>query len=265
MSMEAEHDIRELLIAVIARLARGARHAAAGAQSPIPGSALFLAQKWARDAGERPMQVTILGSRRYYPFTDGGRELFDCAGQGRLDVFFLSGGQIDGQGNSNLVGVGDYPQVDVRFPGSFGSAYLFFVVPRVILFREEHSRRVLVPKVDFVSTPGSSPQNVYRPGGPVALVTPLCLFSFDRRRARFTLESIHAGHTLEEVLDNTGFEFDRPETVPTTQPPRPEDLRAMRTEIAAKIADAYPEFAAKLWGYRFEQPAKQPEDRRHAD
>ena len=63
MSMEAEHDIRELLIAVIARLARGARHAAAGAQSPIPGSALFLAQKWARDAGERPADAAHL--RRY--------------------------------------------------------------------------------------------------------------------------------------------------------------------------------------------------------
>ena len=30
-------------------------------------------------------------------FTDGGRELFDCAGQGRIDVFFLSGAQIDGE------------------------------------------------------------------------------------------------------------------------------------------------------------------------
>lgn len=245
-----DYDSRELLITCIARLARGARHAAAGAQSPVPGSGLFLAQHWGRQAGERPMLVTILGSRKNYFFTDGGRELFDLAGQGRLDVFFLSGGQIDGFGNSNLVGIGDYPQVDVRFPGSFGSAYLFFVVPKVILFREEHTRRVFVPKVDFISCPGASPENVYRPGGPVALITPLCLFSFDRKRARFTLDSIHEGHTLEEVLDNTGFDFDRPEVIPTTVPPTAGDLAVMRSEIAEKIADAYPRFAETLWGYK---------------
>ena len=252
---ETPYHPRELLITVIARLARGARHGAAGAQSPVPGSGLFLAQHWGRQAGESPMRVTVLGSRKYYPFTDGGRELFDMAGQGRLDVFFLSGGQIDGQGNSNLVGVGEYPQVDVRFPGSFGSAYLFFVVPRVILFREEHSRRVFVPKVDFVSCPGSSPDNVYRPGGPVALVTPLCLFSYDRARARFTLESVHEGHTVEEVRDETGFDFDLPAQVPTTPGPGADDLRVMREEIAPKIADAYPRFARDLWGYEAAEAA----------
>ncbi|KAB7532401.1 hypothetical protein ET532_029535, partial [Verminephrobacter sp. Larva24] len=78
------------------------------------------------------------------------------AGQGRIDAFFLGGGQIDGHGNVNLVGTGSYPESSVRWPGSFGSAYLYFVVPRVILFREEHSRRVLVDRVDFVSAPGSS-------------------------------------------------------------------------------------------------------------
>jgi glutaconate CoA-transferase subunit B len=243
------YDPRELIIAVIARLAKGARLAAAGAQSPIPASGLFLARAWAKAAGEPAMQVIVLGSRRHYPFTDGGRELFNLAGQGRLDVFFLSGGQIDGAGNCNLVGVGDYPRVDVRFAGSFGSAYLYFTVPRVILFREEHSRRAMVPKVDFVSAPGTSPPNHHRPGGPAALVTPLCLFAFDRERGRFRLASLHAGHSLEEVLDNTGFEFDRPEQVPVTPPPSAADLALMRGEIAAEVADAYPQFAAKLWGH----------------
>lgn len=254
--MASAYDPRELIIAVIARLAKGARNAAVGAQSPVPGSGLFLAQAWARAAGETPMQVIVLGSRNHYPFTDGGRELFNMAGQGRLDVFFLSGGQIDGAGNCNLVGVGAYPRVDVRFPGSFGSAYLYFTVPRVILFREEHSRRVMVPKVDFISAPGTSPANHYRTGGPVALVTPLCLFTFDKRRGCFALASIHEGHSLEEVLDNTGFAFDRPAKVPVTPPPTASDLALMRTEIAAKIADAYPQFAAKLWN--FASPAAGP-------
>jgi glutaconate CoA-transferase subunit B len=39
----------------------------------------------------------------------------------------------------------------VRFPGSFGSAYLCFLVPKIVLFREAHSRRSLVRRVDFIS------------------------------------------------------------------------------------------------------------------
>jgi hypothetical protein len=54
MSELAYHP-RELLITAIARLAKGARHAAAGAQSPVPGSGLYLAQQWAAEARERPM------------------------------------------------------------------------------------------------------------------------------------------------------------------------------------------------------------------
>ena len=146
----------------------------------------------AERGGGRPY-VSLLGSRKHTFFTDGARELFDCAGQGRIDVFFLSGGQIDGEGNINLVSVGDYDHPKARFPGSFGSAYLYYVVPKVILFRVEHSRRTLVPKVDFVSAPGGSADNVYRPGGPVALVTNRCLFDFDRDRRRFRLASVHPG------------------------------------------------------------------------
>ena len=100
--------------------------------------------------------MSLLQSRKHNFFTDGARELFDCAGQGRIDVFFLSGGQIDGAGNVNLVSTGDYAHPQVRFPGSFGSAYLYYVVPKVILFRTEHSRRTLVPKVDFISAPGAN-------------------------------------------------------------------------------------------------------------
>ena len=77
----------------------------------------------------------MLGSGAHSDMTDGGRELFDRAGQGRIDAFFLGGVQIDGGANINLIGTGPHPTADKRFPGSYGSAYLYFVVPRVILFR----------------------------------------------------------------------------------------------------------------------------------
>ena len=235
----------ELLADVIARLIGDVGHVAVGNASPIPATAALLARE--QNGNGRPY-VSLLQSRKHNFFTDGARELFDCAGQGRIDVFFLSGGQIDGQGNVNLVEIGEHGHPQVRFPGSFGSAYLYYVVPKVILFRTEHSRRTLVPKVDFISAPGASEANVFRPGGPIALVTNRCLFSF--AAGRFTLASVHPGHTVEEVLDNTGFDFDRPAHVPETPPPTPERLRLLREVVAPQLAEVYPLFAAQVFGVR---------------
>jgi glutaconate CoA-transferase, subunit B len=234
----------ELLASVVADLIGDVRHVAVGNASPIPAAAALLAR--ARGNG-RPY-VSLLGSQRHTFWTDGGRELFDCAGQGRIDVFFLSGGEIDGEGNVNLVSVGEQDRPTMRFPGSFGSSYLYFVVPKVILFRTEHSKRTLVPKVSFISAPGGSADNVYRAGGPIALITNRCLFSFEQDRRRFRLESVHPGHTLAEVIVNTGFEFERPPDVPETPAPSAETLRLLRQVVAPELAEVYPQFAARVFG-----------------
>ncbi len=240
----APRDFRdeELLADVIARLIGDVRHVAVGNASPIPATAALLA----RERGRGSPYVSLLQSRKHNFFTDGARELFDCAGQGRIDVFFLSGGQIDGHGNINLVEIGEHGHPKVRFPGSFGSAYLYYVVPKVILFRTEHSRRTLAPKVDFISAPGLNEPNVYRTGGPIALVTNRCLFTF--ADGRFTLASVHPGHRVEEVIENTGFDFDKPTAVPETPVPSPETLKLMRETVAPQLAEVYPQFAAQVFG-----------------
>jgi glutaconate CoA-transferase subunit B len=241
----------ELLADTIMRLIGEVRHVAVGNASPIPA----LAALTLRERGGGMPYVSLLGSRKHMFFTDGGRELFDCAGQGRIDVFFLSGGEIDGEGNVNLVSIGDYDQPKVRFPGSFGSGYLYYVVPKVILFRLEHSRRTLVPKVSFVSAPGGNEANVHRPGGPIALVTNRCLFSFDRERKRFRLESVHPGHRVEEIVENTGFDFDQPRDVPMTDAPSAETLSLMRETVAPELAEVYPQFAQRVFGLASPQSA----------
>ena len=237
----------ELLISLLADMLAEDRHVAVGAASPIPGAAALLAkaEKAARKQGR--MQVTIIHSRRHNPFTEGSRELFDCAARGLIDSFFLGGVQIDGQANINLVGVGEYPSLKKRFPGSFGSALMYYVVPKVILFREEHSPRTLVEKVDFVSAPGASEPGVYRPGGPHALVTGRAVFDFDRVRARFTLQTVHEGETVDSIREATGFDFDVAEDVSETPMPSAERLDRIRAEIAPQILTFYPEFAKRIW------------------
>ncbi len=233
----------EILVTALARTVEGCRHVAVGNASPIPAAAALLARALSDDR----MIVSLLGSRAHNPYTDGGRELFDSAGQGRLDAFFLGGGEIDGQANVNLVAVGPHDRPVARFPGSFGSAYLYFTVPRVVLFRAEHSRRVLVPRVSFVSAPGTSEAGVHRPGGPSLLVTSRCAFRFDRAARRFTLASVHPGHSAEEVRAETGFDYDAPASVPETPAPDAATLALIRGRVAAELAETYPTFAAKEW------------------
>ena len=246
--MSATATSRELLIVTIARLLAGVRHVAVGASSPIPAAAAMLLRAQDEAAGRRPVRLSILGSVKHNFFTNGSAELFDCAGQGRIDAFFLGGGQIDGQGNINLVGAGDYPQSKVRWPGSFGSAYLYFVVPRVILFREEHSPRVFVDKVDFVSAAGTSAPGVHRTGGPHALVTGLARFRFDRERRRFVLSEIHPEHGLDDIRDRTGFEFDCAQDLRATPEPDKDTLALIRGRVFDELADAYPQFVEMLRG-----------------
>jgi len=233
----------ELLACAIARLIGDAAHVAVGAASPIPASACELLR--ARNGG-RP-RLSLMHQRKANPYTEGSRELFDLAGQGRVDVFFLGGAQIDGEANINLVATGEYPQTDARFPGSFGSGFMYFAAKRTILFREEHSKRVLVPKVDFISAPGWSPPEVWRRGGPQALVTGKAIFAWQKEKKRFRLESVHPGQTMNDIRENTGFDFDCPANVPDTQAPSAAELALLRGPVAAKIAENYPAFAQKVW------------------
>jgi glutaconate CoA-transferase, subunit B len=222
------HAREELLACCVARLIahlpNAARHVAVGAASPIPAAgALLLKQK-------RPeLRLSFLHKRKGNPFTEGSRELFDLAGQGRIDVFFLGGAQIDGEANINLVRVGEH-----RFPGSFGSAFMYSAVKQVILFREEHSPRVLVSRVEFISAAGN----------PAALLTGKALFSWQRDRRRFRLESVHDG---EDIRAQTGFDYDSPEPVPPTALPSTEELQILRGPVAKEMAANYPEFARRVW------------------
>jgi glutaconate CoA-transferase, subunit B len=218
-------------------------HIAVGAASPLPAAACWLVKTLGH-----PVRVSLLHRQSGNPFTCGTRELFDLTGQGRIDLFFLGGGQIDGEANINLIGAGAWPGAAVRFPGSFGSAFMYLMTPRTILFREEHSPRTLVPHVDIVSAPGTSAPNVFRRGTAQALVTRRCVFRFTPARRRFVLASTHPGETAASVRAATGFDYDEPEEVPETPSPTPEMLAALRGPVREAMRETYPAFCERVWG-----------------
>ena len=243
-----EIKLEERIAVALAKLildpsAPPARHIAVGAASPMPAAACWLVKKQGH-----PVRLSLLHKRSGNPFTEGTRELFDLTGQGRIDLFFLGGGQIDGSANLNLVGTGEWPGMGVRFPGSFGSAFMYFMTPRTILVREEHTPRVFVEKVDNISAPGVSPPGVFRRGTAQALVTGRCVFRFHPDRARFSLESVHPGETVESVREATGFAFDVTGDVPYTPDPTAEELALLRGPICDEMMETYPEFCTRVFG-----------------
>ena len=199
----------ELLASSIAGLIRRCAPCRGRRNPADPGSGGVLGALSAAAGGPTPP----LGSRRQKLFTDGRRAV--DGGQGD-DAFFLSGGTSTAKPRTLLerwrlrVSQGVLSRL-------FGSAH-----PPTWCRRRSCSarQRTLVERVDFVSAPGASADNVHRPGGPFALITNRCLFAFDRRRRRFTLTSVHPGHSVAEVEDNTGFAFDRGADVPATPLPR---------------------------------------------
>lgn len=143
-------------------------------------------------------------------------DLFDLSARGRLDVAFLSGVQIDGQGRINMSAIGDFTHPKVRLPGGAGSAMLMPTAKRVILWRTRHDPRVFVDHLDFVTAAG----NVDR------VVTPLGIFV--RRDGTLYVESLHPGVTPEMMREATGFPVEVGPETPETRPPTDRELAVLR-------------------------------------
>ena len=230
------------MIGALAREVRDGDWAACGTLSPMPAAALWLAK-----LTQAPKAEVFVAGSTDWPFADLWQGFFDLAQAGRLNVFYLSGAQIDGQGNINLMAVGDYRRPKVRLPGGAGSAILAYVVERVVLFKTAHEARGLPPQVDVITAPGFTPNLslAQRPGRLTRLVTPKCVFAFDPPQAPL-IESLHPGVTLDEVRGLTGFEFRAPAEVPETQVLSVEKRQLLYGPVKEKLAKVYPHFAARL-------------------
>jgi glutaconate CoA-transferase subunit B len=223
----------------IAREVRDGETVAVGTLAPIPASGVLLAHFTHAPRAA----VIIINHPDYWPFSNGSKEFYDFAQRGKFDLFFLSGGQIDRHGNLNLIAVGDPERPRVRFPGGAGAAMLYYLPRRVIVFRAEHSPKVFVERVDTIASPGSTPPDVVRPGGPWKVVTPLCLFRFDRARAALVVEALHPGVTRDELQRQTGFALEFDPVAGVTPAPTDGELRVLRTRVREAVAKTYPQYA----------------------
>ena len=153
--------------------------------------------------------------------------------QGRVDLSFIGGAQVDLYGNLNTTCIGDLQHPETRLPGSGGACDLASLAGRHILIMA-HQRRRFVPRVDYVTSPGYGDGPGWRRrvglprGGPSAVITTLGCFSFDSRSRRMQLDTIHPGVAPETIRSETGWPIDLPEAPAETTPPSEHELKVLR-------------------------------------
>ena len=164
-------------------------------------------------------------------------DTMETAQRGFIDYGFLVGAQIDPFGNLNSITIGEHDHPKARLPGSGGGNDVGSLCWRTVAIMQHDTRR-FAPKTDFVTTPGylSGPGAREAAGlpkntGPAYVVSTLALMDFDPESKRMRLSATYPGVSVEEVLENTGFELLVAKTVESIVPPSAEELRLLREEI----------------------------------
>jgi glutaconate CoA-transferase, subunit B len=167
-------------------------------------------------------------------------EFFDAAIRGDVDRMFLSGGQIDGFGNTNVTAIGPAGRPKVKLGGGGGGCNLSATIGALTLWTTRHrSGRTLVESCDFITdmghrTPlGTRAELGFTGGGPQWLVTELGVFDFRDGRAR--LVSRFPDVSLAEIRAATGFPLEAAGDLRTVAPPSTAELAAVRSVDPLKV------------------------------
>ena len=154
--------------------------------------------------------------------------------QGNVDLGFIGGAEVDRFGNLNTSYVGDPARPTVKLPGSGGGADIAILSRRWITLMV-HERRRLVDRVSFVTSPGhgdGSPGWRKRQGilggGPVAIITTLGVLRFPEQGGEAYLASVHPGHSVDEVVAETGWPLQVSDDVNETSAPTSSEIAAIR-------------------------------------
>jgi glutaconate CoA-transferase subunit B len=164
----------------------------------------------------------------------GMADVFQCLLQnGRIEVGFLGGAQIDRYGNINTTVVGSYDRPTVRLPGSGGAAEIAIHARRTVCIARL-SRRAFPESVDFITSPGHRMRGMTRaalgmPGaGPVRVVTDKGVLEADGESGELVLAALYPGITADEVLAGVGWPLRCRDALRTIDPPGAEELRLLR-------------------------------------
>jgi glutaconate CoA-transferase subunit B len=164
-------------------------------------------------------------------------DVMEAAQRGFIEYGFLGGAQIDPYGNLNSTVIGDFDHPKVRLPGSGGGNDVGSHCWQTIAIMR-HDKRRFVEKLDFVTTPGYLTGPGARetaglpPGtGPYRVVSNLAVLGYHPQTKRMMLLATQPGVSVEDVVDNTGFDLIIPDLVESNPLPTAEELHILREEV----------------------------------
>ncbi|MGI6727774.1 MAG: CoA-transferase subunit beta [Anaerovoracaceae bacterium] len=144
------------------------------------------------------------------------------AQRGLIDCGFLGGAQIDPYGNLNSTSIGDYLHPTTRLTGSGGANGIATYCDTIIIMK--HEKRRFINKIDYITSPGwlDGPDGRAKAGlipdkGPRAVVTELGIMRFGEDK-RMYLAEYFPGVTMDQIVENTGFELDVSRAVESLPP-----------------------------------------------
>ena len=157
--------------------------------------------------------------------------------RGIVDTGFLGALEVDRFGNINTTLSREGGRLRY-FNGSAGGNDVASLAKRVIVIMR-HEKRKLPVAVSHLTSPGFVGGKArealgLRGGGPHRIITDKAVMGFDKQNHSATLVSLHPGVDLKDVLANTGFHLQVPDTVPSTNLPTAQELRLLRDEIDPK-------------------------------
>ena len=152
---------------------------------------------------------------------------------GRIEVGFLGGAQVDRYGNINTTVIGSYERPTVRLPGSGGAAEIAIHARRTLIMSKLHPR-AFPERVDFVTSPGHRSagrrrQELGMPGaGPLKVITDKAILEADPETGEMVLTALYPGVQEENVRAGVGWPLATRPRLATVAPPSATELRLLR-------------------------------------
>ncbi|HEU5261112.1 MAG TPA: CoA-transferase [Gemmatimonadales bacterium] len=152
---------------------------------------------------------------------------------GKIEVGFLGGAQVDRYGNLNTTVIGRYERPKVRLPGSGGAPEIAIHARRTLVVAKL-SQRAFPERVDFITSPGQRVNGVSRkqlglPGaGPVKVITDKGVLEADEQSGEMVLAALYPGVEVSEVQAGVGWDLKCRARLGRIEPPSGTELRVLR-------------------------------------
>ncbi len=155
---------------------------------------------------------------------------------GRIEVGFLGGAQVDRWGNINTTAIGDYSAPKVRLPGSGGAAEIAIHARRTLIIARLNPR-AFPEQVDFITSPGHRSRGGTRrelgmPGaGPTRVITDKGILAANASTGELELAALYPGVTVNEVRRGVGWKLAVREVLDEVAAPSEHELRLLRETL----------------------------------